>query len=312
MQKTSDPKKLSGFICDLADALNPPLALFEESDATFLMLAVDKNVPLEKLKDDDELEAIALRYEIGACDCKEDLTSAFNYYKTAAEEDSTFAQLRLSNLYYAKRIPSEDHIADFLNYCSRACENDCAQAYFNLANYYASIDDYDKAVDLYESACNLNLVEACVELGELFFEGEKVKENKDKALELFEKSHKLGYPGALYMMAECYLTGGESIQNLNKGIEILKRLANNREVPALYRLGECYLEGLGVKQDYAQARKWLEKATAAHHIDAPFALVPLLIEGKGGKVDIPHAIKILKPLAKDDPEALELLNKIQE
>ncbi|WP_441730114.1 tetratricopeptide repeat protein [Helicobacter pylori] len=57
-----------------------------------------------------------------------------------------------------------------------------------------------KAAQLYSKACDLNNGEGCGALGGLYYNGDGVKQDSKKAAALFEKACKLGYKKACEML----------------------------------------------------------------------------------------------------------------
>ena len=53
--------------------------------------------------------------------------------------------------------------------------------------------DYFKAKELYEKACIGGYADGCFDLGNMYYYGDGVKQDKNKALNLFDKSCNLNY-----------------------------------------------------------------------------------------------------------------------
>lgn len=85
-------------------------------------------------------------------------------------------------------------------------------------------EDYKKAYDLSNKACEMNNATACSNLAVLYEYGQGVKQNFQKASELYSKACKMN------------------------------------DIAACYSLGSLYVRGKGVKQNFKQAKEYYGKA----------------------------------------------------
>ncbi|MEJ8588505.1 tetratricopeptide repeat protein [Helicobacter pylori] len=60
--------------------------------------------------------------------------------------------------------------------------------------------DFSKAKEYFEKACDLNSGGGCCNLGVLYYNGDGVKQDSKKAVALFEKACKLGAQKACEML----------------------------------------------------------------------------------------------------------------
>ena len=116
----------------------------------------------------------------------------------------------------------------FANYeLERQCNNGNARSCLNLGDLYYHGDgvrqDYKKAREFVGKACEMNNAEGCNNLGYLYDNGLGVRQNYKKAMELY-----------------------------NKACEMNNALGCNN-------LGILYYNGKGVKQDYKKAMKFVIK-----------------------------------------------------
>lgn len=79
----------------------------------------------------------------------------------------------------------------------RKCNNGDARSCLNLGNLYYDGDgvkqDYKKASELFGKSCEMGYANGCVLLGFLYQYGEGVRQNDNKAMEFFGKACDLGY-----------------------------------------------------------------------------------------------------------------------
>ncbi|GAA9289135.1 hypothetical protein HpHA234_01140 [Helicobacter pylori] len=73
---------------------------------------------------------------------------------------------------------------------------------FNLGMLSYDKQDFSKAKEYFEKACDLNDGGGCGALGALYYNGDGVKQDSKKVAALFEKACKLGYKKACEMLKE--------------------------------------------------------------------------------------------------------------
>jgi TPR repeat protein len=85
----------------------------------------------------------------------------------------------------------EKALASSMKYNEVAC-NDGYSAYCHqLGAQYMSTQEYSKAKEYFEKACNMELPKACATLGEMYGNGFGVEKNQDKARKFDEKAQKI-------------------------------------------------------------------------------------------------------------------------
>jgi len=86
----------------------------------------------------------------------------------------------------------------------KSCDNDNAEACYNLANMYDSglgiYKDDQKAVMLFTKACDGGFIDSCYNLGMMYDSGEGVTKDVVKAFTLFYKTCEKDIPEAVIML----------------------------------------------------------------------------------------------------------------
>lgn len=191
-----------------------------------------------EVEEEPEEEAGTPFYEEGrAClygsDGKEiDLEAAYTNFEKAVELGKTEANFYMGVLYYYFNYPEKD--------------DQKAKTYFEAAgdNPYAQIL-----------------------LGEQYYYGDGVDEDKTKGLELIDATIAQGYmegftlSGAIAYDEEDY---SNAFEYFNKVLESEEPLF---AATAMNNIGYMYEEGLGVERDSAKAQEWYDKAEAAGYED---------------------------------------------
>ena len=152
-------------------------------------------------------------------------------------------------------------------------------------------------------------------LGDLYEKGEGVPKDYKKAMEWFEKAAALGDAQACLAIGEAYFEGRGKVVPMDraKGVDWFGRGADRGSPQAQYRLGRVYLEGEGAKKDLSAARKWMLRAAWQNHPRAQLNLGRMLRNGLGGPKDIVHAAMWINLAANNnDFDAVEDFNAIGE
>jgi TPR repeat protein len=122
-----------------------------------------------------------------------------------------------------------------------------------------TVVDVAQAVIWYRKAATI--LDAKVQLGDLFYFGQGVPRNLREALHWYEQAavtHEDPY--AMYSFGYCLLHGQGAARDLRAGAHWLRRAALQGEADAQYELGLAYFRGEGVKPSLRLAAKWLRAA----------------------------------------------------
>ncbi|MBR5638613.1 MAG: SEL1-like repeat protein [Muribaculaceae bacterium] len=129
-------------------------------------------------------------------------------------------------------------------------------------------------------------------LGECYYLGYGVDENKGAAIEWFEKAANQGYIDAQFSLGACYYDGEGVSKNYEEAVKWLTKAANNGHVVAQYILAICYDNGEGVLQNKETAFSLYLKAAEQ---GLPLAINDLgacYEFGEGVNIDISKAIEL--------------------
>lgn len=151
-----------------------------------------------------------------------------------------------------------------------------AKAMNNIGAMYQYGDgveqDYGKALEWYEKACNFGNASAMHNIARMHYSGEGVEQDYAKALEWYEKAADLGNDMAMNNIGYMYHFGKGVEQDYIKSLEWQEKAADLGNDAAMYNIGYMYEHGEGVEQDYTKALEWYEKAAEAGDEDAPNAV----------------------------------------
>lgn len=128
--------------------------------------------------------------------------------------------------------------------------------------------------------------DALFEQGEQYYD----QEEYDKALECYETAANHGVADAMYSLGFCYAYGKGVQQDYNAALYWFHEAVDNGSTKAMYQLGRMYEEGMGVDLDYVQATEYYRKAAHLGHIDAQLMLGNCYATGAGVTPDYDRAI----------------------
>jgi len=131
---------------------------------------------------------------------------------------------------------------------------------YEIGRDYYLKGDYNKAYEYFKKAADLGLSQAMITMGELYMNGEGVKQDFKKAYEWFRRAADLGEEFAMYALGYLYLEGKGTRQDYGKAYEWFKKVADLENKDAMNAIGWLYQSGYGVEQDYEKAYEWYRKA----------------------------------------------------
>ena len=237
----------------------------EERAFKWFKKSADGNCP-------DGLVKIAC-YHMGGSNTTEDLTKAEHLLKMASEQNCPEAHYHLGMLYF-----SSNSIHQNFTQAKRCLENARA-AGVQDARIGTMIDLCDRVAI---GAENGDLEKQRI-LGEMYFIGERLKQNFTKAsfwLQQYQESGatnakvesylrvckncgmraEFGESDAQVELGNCYFRGDVVPMDKARAVQWYARAANKGNANAQAILGECYFRGMGVGQSFIKASKWLEEA----------------------------------------------------
>ena len=87
-------------------------------------------------------------------------------------------------------------------------------------------------------------------------------EQYDEAIQLFRKAAEQGYAKAQEVLGDCYYCGVGVPEDKTQGIAWYRKAAEQGNAEAQYSLGLCYYYGNGVPQSKSEALYWYRKSAA--------------------------------------------------
>jgi TPR repeat protein len=197
---------------------------------------------------------------------KTNYAEAEKWFTKAAEQDAGDARFRLGNFYNNYKEPRDYGKA--LLWLKRAAEGGHHVAMYDLARLLQQgkpgIAKNDKvALEWMTKAADEGLLQAQIQLAEMYGHGQNVAKNIPEALKWTMKI--ANDPGAsvfwIDKAGDIFFEGWETVpKNYPMARRFYERAAAKGDATALTRLADMYRNGLGVEKDEAKADEYLKKA----------------------------------------------------
>src|SRR3954471_16767124 len=135
--------------------------------------------------------------------------------------------------------------------------------------------NFTEALRWYRVAADQGLAQGQVHVGNLYADGEGIKQDYAEALSWFRKAADQGDNEAMNNIGWFYLSGWGVPQDYKQALEWFQKSADKGNEVAERKIAMMYLQGMGVKEDKAEAIRWFKKAAAAGDEDSKDALKQL-------------------------------------
>ena len=141
--------------------------------------------------------------------------------------------------------------------------------------------DFAEALRQWQPLVEQNRPDAQYALGEMYKNGQGVKQDYTVAFELISKSANQGIVVAKYALGEMYLNGQGVEYNPKTAFNWIIQAAGQGLPRAQTHIGVMYKLGLGVQKDLAYAKKWWVLSAQNQHPDAFILLGQMYDNGEG-------------------------------
>lgn len=127
--------------------------------------------------------------------------------------------------------------------------------------------DPETGVKYCEKAALQDDPEAIAVLGYYYFDGKIIPQDYPKAIESFNRACDKGSESAAYMLGHCYREGLGVETNAVKAFEYFKLADERKSLPGAYALAVAYENGIGVEVDYTEALSGYTRSSEAEWED---------------------------------------------
>ncbi len=186
---------------------------------------------------------------------KKDAVAAAEFYIRSAKVDSRKGSILLLNLIKEK---------DFYVNLKKEVDNNNADALYVWYGLYSlgldhQITEGDAINFLRKSAGSNNMI-SLVEMGQNFFKGQYVKQDKLKAVEIWTMALKSESKEARIRLEIANLFNEIDIKDKNESFDYLKKVEDKGSILAELSLADCYLRGIIVSKNLSKAAYYFRAA----------------------------------------------------
>lgn len=189
----------------------------------------------------------------------EDKVKAVKWYRKAAEQGNDDAKTNLGWCYYCGFGVSEN-VQKAEELLLDAANEDNNLAMLRLGHIRTDEGNVPRAIDWYKKAAEHGRSYANVCIGEIYRNGNGVKQNYAKAYDYFKKAANDGEKDAQNYLGLMFLQGEHVKENDEKAVAYFQQAAEQELPVAQYNLGNCYYNGWGTSKDNGSAKFWMKKA----------------------------------------------------
>lgn len=174
-----------------------------------------------------------------------------------------------------------------------------------MTSHTQSMDDYQRALNLYEAGrhkealeqyralAERGSVESQVFVGWMYQRGLGAAKDREEARRWYKKAAEAKSAEALFYLGKLHLTDNQYADALR----YFEDAAKQKYSPAIYRLGRMYELGRGVAVDERKADEYFEQAAQRGHLFAQRAIAGRMMRGCYGITKIPQGFyRLLKTL----------------
>ncbi len=131
---------------------------------------------------------------------------------------------------------------------------------------------------------------------EEYQKGVQCKEAKDK-VKFFENAAELEHAAAQCRLGDCYYCGYGVDEDKEKAVRLYAAAAEQSDANAQFKLGDCYYYGYGVPENKKEAVTWYRKAAQQGHCFALYSLGVCYENGHGVEKDPSEAVRYYQEAA---------------
>ena len=161
----------------------------------------------------------------------------------------------------------------------------------NLGEQYLNKGDVERAVSYFKKSAEFGNAEAQRILGDCYFWGEGIREDKSEAVKWYRLAAEQGDAEAQRILGACYYFGTGIREDKREAVKWYRLAAEQKNSEARWRLGSCYYFGTGIREDKQEAVKWFRLAAGQGNAEAQWRLGACYYFGTGIREDKQEAVK---------------------
>lgn len=155
------------------------------------------------------------------------------------------------------------------DWLDKAAGRGWTEAMYRLATFYRDTADYEMALHWYREAAEAGIVDARVDAGLIYEEGQQgVPQNLAEARCLYESAADAGSARGMFAMGQLYQLGIGVSQDHDRALKWYRQAADAGSADAMAAVGMMFQNGWGVSENRDSAAHWYRRAEDAGSPDA--------------------------------------------
>lgn len=250
--------------------------VYHQFEKNIINDAIDADIQeLEAAADAGEVSAqitLAVAYEHGLSNCKEDQKKATYWFNKAADNGVVSAQHEMGVRYFIGKGVRQNEL-EAIKFFKLAAEQNSSECQLNLGRIYCL--GYGVPVDLrlglsWLARAAVNKQPESMRLLAGYYRSGclHLKQNLATAFSWYKKAAELGDAYSQYNLAVMYHNAEGCESDPQAAFYWFQASAKNEDADGMIGLARCYLRGLGTRIELEQALFWIKAAKAKAHPDA--------------------------------------------
>ena len=149
------------------------------------------------------------------------------------------------------------------HYLELSCNSGDATGCYHLGRVHTLFRNehgYEQALSLFNKSCKRQEMDACVALGNLYYNGQGTRRDDNSAKELFQKACDVKNMNGCYHLGILNEKGHGLPRNYENAKRIYEEVCESGEGSGCNALGLLYQHGQGVPKDFEMAKKYYDLA----------------------------------------------------
>ncbi|KAF9922072.1 hypothetical protein BGZ67_010761, partial [Mortierella alpina] len=224
---------------------------------------------------------------------EQDYGKALEWYRAASEAGIAVAMLQISHMYRHGQGVDQDS-SEAASWYHRAEEAMEAQDAFShrMVHHDASVSEHhNRTMKWFIDSVSDGAITTKTVIGDMYREGQHLKQDHDKALEWYLKASAAGDGVAMRRIGNMYHNGHGTDQDYSKALKWFLKANDTGNAGAMNNIGNMHYNGQGVEKDYGKAMEWYLRASDAGAANAMGSIGIIYEKGQGVEQDYAKAME---------------------
>jgi uncharacterized protein len=236
--------------------------------------AIAAILPLAQKGDAMAQNALGVLYlgeEDGGTNPTPNFPEAIKWFRTAAKQNFSAAQVNIGNLYATGHGFAKD-ATEAVRWYQLASNHGDKDGQYNLAHSYQHGEGVfrnpSKAVELYKRSIKRSYLKSYHNLGGMYLIGDGIPKDIGEAERLYQAASDKGHALSTNALGKLYYERLGSVADQQKGVSLFRLAAQRGNSLGAFNVGVAYRDGLGIAKDMIKSAVWFSIASDMGDPDA--------------------------------------------